>query len=187
VDVLDDIAQLNLAVELLRRKARISIVHCETGVPRPKLRILYRELHGHGAPSGQMPAIGGATIQTRLQQIHAGLFAALYERHAESELSRRLDIRAIIAAHDLYESMVAQESLLDFNAAWVIARDLLVGTSELRFCSVCELSYLLSNDSRLAPTCPFCSLYSRRRGSTEPRLVFPAWLGTPPPDTEEAA
>jgi hypothetical protein len=82
---------------------------------------------------------------------------------------------------------VAQESLLDFNAAWVIARDLLVGTSELRFCSVCELSYLVSNDSRLAPTCPFCSLYPRRRGNAEPRPVFPDWLGTNPPDAEEAA
>jgi flagellar transcriptional activator FlhC len=186
VDVLDDITQLNLAVDLLRLKARISIVYRETGVSRPKLRILHRELHGEGASSGQIPAIGGATIQTRLQQVHAGLFAALFERYAGSELTRRLDVRAVIAAHDLYESMVAQESLLDFNAAWVIARDLLVGTSELRFCGACELRYLVSNDSRLAPTCPFCSLYSRRRGSTEPRLVFPAWLGTNP-DEEEAA
>jgi hypothetical protein len=31
------------------------------GVSRPKLRILHRELHGEGASSGQMPAIGGAT------------------------------------------------------------------------------------------------------------------------------
>ena len=60
MDVLDKIAWLNLAVELLRRKARISIVHRETGVSRPKLRILHRELHGEGASSGQMPAIGGS-------------------------------------------------------------------------------------------------------------------------------
>jgi hypothetical protein len=152
VDVLDKIARLNLAVELLRRKARISIVHRETGVSRPRLRILHRELHGEGASSGQLPAIGGATIQTRLQQVHAGLFAALYERYAGSELTRQLDIRAVISAHDLYESIVAQESLLDFNAAWVIARDLLVGTSELRFCSVCELSYLVSNKGAFAAT-----------------------------------
>ena len=118
-------------------------MHHETGVSRPKLRVLHRELHGHGAPSGQIPMIGGATIQTRAQQVHAGLFAALYERYAGPAMSRQLDIRAVIAAHDLYGSMVPQEPQLDFNAAWVIARDLRVGTSELRSCGACELRYLV--------------------------------------------
>ena len=77
--ILADIERLNLALELLRRKARVSIVHHETSVSRPKLRVLHRELHGHGAPSGQIPMIGGATIETRYQQVHAGVFAALYE------------------------------------------------------------------------------------------------------------
>jgi hypothetical protein len=171
--VLGDIAQLNLAVELLRRRARVSIVHHETGVSRPKLRILHRELHGHGAPSGQIPAIGGATIQTRLQQVHAGLLAALYKHYAGPGMIRRLDIRAVIAAHDLYESLVRLEPQVDFNGAWVIARDLRVGMSELRSCGVCEVRYLVSSESRLAPTCPFCSLHPRRAGRGEPRLVFP--------------
>jgi hypothetical protein len=173
VRVLADIEQLNLAVELLRRKARVSIVHHQTGVSRSKLRVLHPELHGHGAPSGQIPAIGGATIQTRSQQVHAGLFAALYERYAGPAMSRQLDIRAVIAAHDLYESMVPQEPQLDFNAAWVIARDLRVGTSELRSCTSCELRYLVSSASRLAPSCPFCVLHPRRGGRGEPRLVLP--------------
>jgi hypothetical protein len=187
VDVLGDIAQLNLAVELLRRKARVSIVHHETAVSRPKLRILHRELHGQGASPGQIPAIGGATIQTRLQQIHAGLFAALYEHYAGPEMSRQLDIRAVIAAHDLYESLVPQEPQVDFNGAWVIARDLRVGMSELRSCSVCELRYLVSSESRLAPTCPFCSLHPRRGGRSEPDIVFPAGLALPFPDAGPTA
>ncbi len=148
--VLGDIAQLNLAVELLRRKARVSTVHHETGVSRPKLRILHREIHGHGPPSGQIPATGGATIQTRLQQVHAKLFAALYEHYAGPAMSRQLDIRAVIAAHDFYVSLVLQEPLVDFNGAWVIARDLRVGMSELRSCDVCEVRYLISSESRLA-------------------------------------
>ena len=185
--ILADIEQLNLAVELLRRKARVSIVHHQTGVSRPKLRTLHRELHGHGAPSGQIPMIGGATIQTRAQQVHAGFFAALYERYAGPAMSRQLDIRAVIAAQDLYGSMVPQEPQLDFNAAWVIARDLRVGTSELRSCGACELRYLVSSASRLAPSCPFCVLHPRRGGRGEPRLVLPAGLAAPSADADSAA
>jgi hypothetical protein len=187
VDVLGDLVQLNLAVELLRRKARVSIVHHETGVSRPKLRILYRKIHGRVAPSGQIPAIGGATIQTRFQQVHAGLFAALYERYAGPAMSRQLYIRAVIAAHDFYVSLVLQEPLVDFNGAWVIARDLRVGMSELRSCNVCEVRYLISSESRLAPTCPFCVLHSRRSGRSEPRLVLPADLVIPAADARITA
>jgi hypothetical protein len=173
VAILAHIAQLNLALELLRRKARVSIVHHETGVSRPKLRVLHHEIHGHGAPSGQIPMIGGATIQTRALQVQAGLFAALYERYAGPAMTRQLDIRAVITAHDLYESMVPQEPQLDFNAAWVIARDLRVGTAELRCCGACEVPYLVASASRLAPTCPLCTLHARRGGRASPSADLP--------------
>ena len=102
-------------------------------------------------------------------------------------MSRQLDIRAVIAAHDLYESMVPQEPQLDFNAAWVIARDLRVGTSELRSCTACELRYLVSSASRLAPSCPFCVLHPRGGRRGEPRLVLPAGLAAPSADADSAA
>ncbi len=58
--LLDDFERLKLAVDLLRRKARVSIVHHETGVSRPKLRHLHRELHlrrsGCGEPRLVLPA-----------------------------------------------------------------------------------------------------------------------------------
>jgi len=187
VAILADIEQLELAVELLRRNARISIVHQQTGVSRSRLRALYRELHGRSAPSGQIPAIGGATIQTRARQVHAGLFAALYERYGGAATTRRIDIRAVIAAHDLYRAMAPGQAQVDFNAAWVIARDLRVGTSELRTCSTCEAPYLLASASRLAPTCPLCVLHARRGGHGEPRLALPARLAAPWADAQAPA
>jgi hypothetical protein len=173
VSVLADLERLALAVALLRRRARISIVHHETGVSRAKLRALYREIHGHGAPSGQIPMIGGATIQTRAQQIHAGLFAALYERYGGPATTRQLDIRAVVAAHDLYRAMAPNEAPMDLNAAWVIARDLRVGTAELRTCSACAVRYLVASASRLSPTCPFCSLHARRVRKPVPAATHP--------------
>jgi hypothetical protein len=59
-----------------------------------------------------------------------------------------------------------------------------VGTSELRSCTACELRYLVSSASRLAPTCPFCVLHQRRGGRGEPRLVLPAGLGAPSVDAD---
>jgi hypothetical protein len=187
VSILGNLKRHELAVELLKRKARISIVHHETGVSRQKLRALHRELHGSRATSGQIPAIGGATIATRYQQVHAGVFAALYEIYAGADLRHQLDIRAVIAAYDLYGALLAQDPQLDFNAAWVIARDLRVGTSELRSCGACELRYLVSAASRLAPTCPFCALHPRRGRPGEPRLLLPAWPALPAPDADSAA
>jgi hypothetical protein len=164
VSVLGDLERLELAVSLLRRKARVSIVHHQTGVSRAKLRTLHREIHGRSAPSGQIAMLGGATIQTRAQQLHAGLFAALYARYGGPAMTHKLDIRALIAAYDLYLFLVPQEPQVDFNAAWVIARDLRVGTAELRACSACEVHYLVASASRLAPTCPLCTLHARRGG-----------------------
>ena len=187
VSVLDEIARLALAAELLRRRARVSIVHLETGVSRPRLRRLHRELHGRAAPCGQMPALGGAAIQTRTQQVHAGLFAALYERCAGPGMGRQIDIRAVMAAHDLYRLLHMPEAQLDFNGAWVIARDLRVGTAELRSCRRCELRYLVSSGSRLAPTCPFCALYARRGGRSKARLVLPRALDGPSPEPDVGA
>ena len=187
MNLLDDFERLKLAVDLLRRETRVSIVHQETGVSRSKLRHLHRELHGRGASCGQIPAIGGATIQTRTQQVHAGLFAALYERYSGPAMSRRLDIRAVIVAHDFYGTLAGQEPWLDFNGAGVIARDLHVGTSELCYCSNCELRYLVSSASRLAPTCPFCVLHQRRGRRGEPHLVLPSRLAGQSADADGEA
>lgn len=171
--ILDEIARLNLAVELLRRNARVSIAHHETGVPRAKLRTLHRELHGRGASCGQIPALGGAAIQTRTRQVHAGWFAALYRSYAGPGMERPLDVRALIAAYDLYRDMALPAPALGFNDIWVIAQDLRVGTAQLRACARCELPYLVAGASRLAPTCPLCALYARRGGQAAARLVLP--------------
>ena len=172
MSVLNELERLALAAELLRRRARVSIAHHETGVSRPRLRRLHWELHGRAGACGQIPALGGAAIQTRTQQVQAGLFATLYERHAGPGMSRQLDIRAVMAAHDLYRLLHMPEAQLDFNGAWVIARDLRVGTAELRSCRSCELRYLVSSSSRLAPTCPFCALHARRSRRSAPPSGF---------------
>jgi hypothetical protein len=155
-------ARIELALRLLARRARISIVHQETGVSRNRLRALYRELHGHPAPCGQLPAIGCAAILTRRQQLHASLFARLYARLVGDALSQRLHIRALLVAHDLYLELAGETPALDFNGAWAVARDLRVGASRLLFCDRCQVRYLVSDNSGAPASCPLCALYARR-------------------------
>lgn len=49
-----------------------------------------------------------------------------------------------IGEGDLYRLMALPQAQLDFNGAWVIARDLRVGGAELRPCAACELHYLFT-------------------------------------------
>ena len=169
MSLLDEKARLDLAVRLLRRRARISIAHQETGLSRNKLRALYRELHGRPAPSGQLPAIGCATIQTRCQQVHASLFARLYERLGGDGIYESLDIQAVLAAQDLYRQLISEPPEIDFNGAWVVARDLRVGKSALKFCGCCQVRYLVSENSRAPTSCPICALYARKEsGASSP-------------------
>jgi hypothetical protein len=115
-------------------------------------------------------------IATRRQQLHASLFAVVYVRLGGSDVYRVPDLRATLAAQDLYGRLAPPDAdLLDFNAAWVIARDLRVGASRLIDCPVCGVRYLVSDNSRTPMSCPVCALYSmsavkaRNRTRREPQ------------------
>ncbi|MGA7982477.1 MAG: FlhC family transcriptional regulator, partial [Chromatiaceae bacterium] len=81
---------------------------------------LYRAINGRSAPCGQLPAIGGATIQTRKAQLHASLFARIYERLGGAGVYQTLDVRSAMHAHDLYRLLVPEGTAeIDFTLAWV--------------------------------------------------------------------
>jgi hypothetical protein len=163
MDQLADLARTELAVRLLTRNARVSIVHHETGLPLRRLRGLYRELHHRKPSSGQLPAMGCPVIQNRRQQVHASLFAGLYEAHGGPGIYQRTDIEALVRAYDTFLLMTEASGPpeIDFNVCWVVARDLLVGTSRLVRCAPCAIRYLASDNSRAPPNCPLCALYAR--------------------------
>jgi hypothetical protein len=158
--LLAEAKRLELALALLRRRARIAIVHRETGLSRKRLRALYVELHGHVAPCGPLPALGGAKIANRALQIQAGLFASLYAHYLRRGATDGA-LAALIRAYDLYRVLAPAERPLDINDAWVIAGDLRIGTSRLCTCTRCTLQYLVASDSRVPPTCPFCACHAR--------------------------
>lgn len=170
--MLEHHAKMRLAIELIARRARISIVHQETGLSRPMLREIYREYHGVAAPSGQLPGLGGAMIGTRRQQLQASLFAVLYLRCGGNRLIRDLPVQrtrsiyAVIEAHDQCQRLLGAGCSLDMTRCWVASCDLQVGAARLISCLRCEVPYLIADQLRFDDGCPVCALYRAQRAPT---------------------
>jgi flagellar transcriptional activator FlhC len=176
MDALTESARHLLALRLLLRHARISIVHHETGLSRGHLRALYRDLHGRSPKSGQLPAVGCSAIRSRRQQVHGSLFAGLYAAHAGRGIHRQLDIDAVVRAYDTFLFMVGGTAgaEIDLNVCWVIARDLRIGTSRRLYCPRCAIHYLVSDNARAPASCPLCALYTRSRSRPSVKSVAEA-------------
>ena len=163
--MLEKHARLRLALALIARRTRLSIVHQETDIARDALRALYRELHGASAPSGQLPSAGGAAITTRQLQVCASLFALTYRAFRRSQclsghngLPAR-PIHAVIRAHDVLGALLGADNRLDMTLCWTLARDLRTGAATLQRCPDCEIRFLIARDGRFAQGCPLCALY----------------------------
>ncbi len=99
------IHQFDTAVALIQRGLRLSIVSHTTNIPLKTLRSLHHEIHGRSPPSGQLPSLRGM-LATRLAQAVASLFAALYRSVAGSSVFDRIELIALLTAHDLYLSLM---------------------------------------------------------------------------------
>ena len=93
--------QQSLALELLKRHARISIVHKETGIPKALLRNTYRDLHGRSSRPGALKYSTQGLTRTIKKYKEVTLFAVCFEKVASK--SRENDIRKIIGAFDIYK------------------------------------------------------------------------------------
>jgi flagellar transcriptional activator FlhC len=145
--------QYSLALELLRRHARISIIHRETGLPRPLLRKTYRELHGRSPRPGALKYSTQGLTRNIKQYKEVTLFAVCFQAVASN--SSECYIRKIVIAFDAYKKSLPS-SKLDFTAAWVIARDLMERQIELVRCSQCGASVLIKAREDLVDRCCVC-------------------------------
>ena len=145
--------QHSLVLELLRRHARISIVHRETGVPKPLLRKTYRELHGRSPRPGALKYSTQGLTRNIKKYKEVTLFAVCFEKVASK--SQENDIRKIIGAFDIYKKSYPS-SQLDFSAAWVITKDLLRGITKVIKCHHCGAAVLLNAREEVSDCCGVC-------------------------------
>lgn len=145
--------QHSLALELLKRHARISIIHRETGVSKQQLRAAYRELHGRSSSAGALKYSTKGLTRNIKKYKEASLFAVCFEK--VDAKSQEMDIRKVITAFDIYKKSYPS-SQLDFSAAWVIARDLKSKQIEITRCAHCRSSMLLKAREDALERCGVC-------------------------------
>ncbi|UHD16521.1 FlhC family transcriptional regulator [Thiocapsa bogorovii] len=157
-------ARTQLAIALIRRGMRTSLVGRISGLRPAVLRELHHEIHGCKPLPGQLPSTGSLLGTTR-RQANASLFTGLYRAFGGAAVQRCIDIEALLTGHRLYLEQMAgltgSDTLgppIDINHGWVIARDLTTGLVLFRNCERCAIPYLAGAFSRRAVDCPICAL-----------------------------
>ena len=134
---MDNLSQYSLASEMIKRMARISVVHDETDIPKPVLRRAYVNINGVSPSKGAIKhSSKGVCDGTRILKKECAVFAAIYD-----ELSKipRGDSNAhlLIRSYDMFTSL-RKNSILDFTGAWIIAKDLEKGDAFVGMCPACS-------------------------------------------------
>lgn len=136
---LADVEKLALAVELIRHYTRTSLVLQATGLSVTILRTLHRDLHGRRPTSGKAPQGTVALLSHHGRHRHAALFATLYFCLMTGNDSLRLEVRRVLRVYQLYRQLAPADCYgIDFNVAWVIARDLRARRVTLQHCPQCN-------------------------------------------------
>lgn len=151
--MLDHYKQQTLALELIKRKARIAMIHEETGISIKWLRKAFREYHGFPARSGDNKQSIQALTRTNQQYKEAAAFAVCY-RHAQL-IVEQSDIYKAINAFDTFKKM-HPASRLSFSETGVIIKELIANTIELTRCPVCNCWNLLRARMDHVERCGVC-------------------------------
>ncbi len=146
-------ARQALALELLKRHARISIVHRETAIPKQVLREAYRELHGRSPSPGALKYSTQGLARNLRKRKAVTLFAVCFQ--TVEYQSRAGHIQKVIIAFDIYK-MFCPDSPLDFSEAWVVARDLMAKQIEVVRCPHCGSAVLIKAREDVSERCCVC-------------------------------
>lgn len=143
----------SLAIELIKRKARIAMIQKTTGLSIKWLRKAFREYHGFSARAGNEKQSTIALTRKNRNYKEATIFAVCY-RNAET-LIRRKEVDIAIDAFDAFKK-IHPYAHLDFPEACVIIDDLKTNAIELVKCSHCSCWNLLNARLCIKERCGIC-------------------------------
>jgi len=176
-----DAATLRVAIRLLERGARTTLVRVATGLPGAGVRSLYAQVHGRRPPQGPPPQQVTEQLAPRRRHVHAALLAALYQGLTPGRAV--LDPEALVDAYDAYEAFAPEDRQmhgLDINGAWLIARDLRAGALRLHPCPHCGSPYLRA-PAQPPGHCPQCGQALGPVAAAAADLERPPHPAGPPP------
>ncbi|MCP4409798.1 MAG: hypothetical protein GY807_19050 [Gammaproteobacteria bacterium] len=143
-------------IQLVQLGARANLVCQLTGLEKTIVKRLYRQLHGHPSPPGQMPYTDTWYLENPSRMLQAALVWRLYRRLKESERSAA---RVLIAVFESYTYMVI-EPLLNFTRVAFVPHLITMKLWSERRCESCGTAYVSPVDESLE-TCPGCRRYYR--------------------------
>jgi len=135
--LVDEMQQVQLAIELIEPGARLQVLETETEISRAKLIRLYKEVRGMSPPKGMLPFSADWFI-TWLPNIHSSLFYNIYLRLREDQGCERME--AFVSAFRLYQEQVRlddAEPVLGLTRAWTLVRFFESDLLQLSTCSRC--------------------------------------------------
>lgn len=147
------------AIKMIKAGVRPPVVHLATGLPKSRLRDLYKQTHGVPAPRGKVPASAARQIKSLHEAMEAMVFARLYLNMAgemkQADHGQQMDSSLVVDAYQIYARTLACQPL-DVTLAWYLARDLRDGALQVRRCQNCHTEYLYDADSPYLRTCYLC-------------------------------
>lgn len=141
--LVDEIQQIQLAIELIELGARLQVLQAETDLSRARLIKLYKEVRGSSPPKGMLPS-STEWFTTWRPNIHSSLFFNLYQRLTKDQGCQRIE--AFVKAYRLYLEQAKLEDgevVLDMTRAWTLVRFFESGMFEMAACTSCSGNFLV--------------------------------------------
>ncbi|EGN75965.1 Flagellar transcriptional activator (FlhC) [Idiomarina sp. A28L] len=140
--LLDEMNQVQLAIELIELGARLQVLESEVELNRGRLVRLYKEVRGESPPKGLLP-FSTDWFMTWLPNIHSSLFYSIYLKLSDSEKIDRMT--AFTKAYRLYNEHVDStggEQILGLTRAWTLLRFFESNMFQLSTCKQCALPFV---------------------------------------------
>lgn len=142
--VVDELQQIQLAIELIELGARLQVLQAETDLSRARLIKLYKEVRGASPPKGMLPS-SAEWFTTWRPNIHSSLFFNLYQRLTQDQGCPRIE--AFVKAYRLYLEQAKleddEEVVLDMTRAWTLVRFYESGMFEMATCTSCSGQFIV--------------------------------------------
>ncbi len=161
--LVEESAQIQLAIELIQLGARLQLLESQTSLSRERLIKLYKELKGVSPPKGMLP-FSTDWFMTWQPNIHSSIFLNIY-----NFLVEYADVKGIVAvmkAYKIYLTQVKNESndepVLSLTRAWTLVRFVDSKMLKMTPCKCCGGHFVVNSyDLNKDFVCGICHIPSR--------------------------
>lgn len=142
--LVSEMAQIQLAIELIELGARLQVLEVEVGLSRSRLLKLYKEVRGESPPKGQLP-FSEDWFMAWQPNIHASLFYSIYRSLIQVSGVERME--AFTKAYRLYleeATAVGKNSIpvLGLTRAWTLVRFFECDMLQSILCTCCRGNFV---------------------------------------------